>query len=477
MYEPIVRTLRIYPWMALLSVLTLALALIPLGSTVANAQTADGPSLTDGAVFAMSNARDGNVVVAYHRAADGTLTEAGRFDTDGAGSGSFEDTANGLVLATTGGEISPNNLVEPTDGETQLLFATNAGSNTVSVFRVDDDGLELVDVQDSGGEKPVSVTVNDGIVYVLNSGETNDDLFDADGNVIANCTTGFRPSVSGFRLSDDGELHAIRGSRRRLSGESVSGCAQVSFNPAGTVLVATERLAQPRRLDQQRSDEERIDDEGVIDTFAVNRRTGRLSRAHVQDATGQGPFGFTFAKNGNLLTTEQFDGPGPIGLGRGAATSYQFDDKGKHRFHRRGKYRSGRRGDLVATAPSLRNGGTDTCWFVATDDGALGFTTSFFADGRISSYRLDDVGIVELIDPVATSDDAAADDVAMGASDIALSGDSGYLYQLNSINGTINAFANNGDGTLALLEQVAPFPQEPFGPDGGMGAPIGLAAN
>ncbi len=78
---------------------------------------------------------------------------------------------------------------------------------------------------------------------------------------------------------------------------------------------------------------------------------------------------------------------------------------------------------------------------------------------------------------MATGDDAADDGVAMGASDISLSSDSAYLYQLNSINGTINAFVNNGDGTLTAIEQESPFPQAAFGPGGGMGAPIGLAAN
>ncbi len=417
-----------------------------------------GSGLTRGAVFAMSNAREGNTVVAYERGRDGTLDEAGRFPTHGTGSGSFEDTANGLVLGTSQGEAAPNNLIELADGGHQLLFVTNAGSNSISVFQVNPDGLKLVDVQGSGGEKPVSVTVNRGVVYVLNSGETNDDLFDADGNVIANCTTGDRPEISGFTVSPDGQLDEIPGSTRRLSNEEVSGCAQVSFDPTGSFLVVTERLSQPNLLRQQTSDNERLDDEGVIDTFRINRN-GRPTRRRVIDATGQGPFGFTFAKNGNLLTTEQFDGSD--GPGRGAATSYVTNPDGS----------------LLRSAPSIQNGGTDTCWFVATDDQTLGFTTSFFGDGRISSYELDEVGLVRLVDAVATGETSADDGVAMGASDISLSGDSQYLYQLNSINGTINAFVNNGDGTLTAIEQQTPFPQPDFGPDGGMGAPIGLAAN
>ena len=180
---------------------------------------------------------------------------------------------------------------------------------------------------------------------------------------------------------------------------------------------------------------------------------GRPIRRNIVDATGQGPFGFTFQRNGNLLTTEQFDGP--AGPGRGAATSYVLDEDLA----------------LLRSAPSIQNGGTDTCWFVATDDQKLGFTTSFFGDGRISSYELDELGVVRLIDPVATAAgaDSTGDGVEMGASDLALSADSRYLYQYNSVTGTINAFANNGDGTLTKIETQSPFPQPEFGPRHGHG--------
>ena len=430
------------------------------GSLLADPAGATGHSpgdLTTGAVFAMSNERAGNVVVAYHRNPDGSIDEVGRYDTGGTGSGSFEDSANGLVLATAEGEIGPNNLVEPGDDQQQLLIATNAGSNSISVFDVQPTGLNLLEVQDSNGEKPVSVTVNGGLVYILNSGETNDSLFDADGNVIANCTTGERPSVTGFHLEEGGALTPIPGSTRRLSART-SGCAQVSFDPTGQVLVVTERLAQPRRLQQQRSEVERLDDEGVIITFAVDR-SGRLGHRRTVDATGQGPFGFTFTRDGDLLTTEQFDGPDGPGLG--AAASYQVQANER----------------LLRSSPSIGNGGTDTCWIVVTDDQRLAFTTSFFGDGRISSYEVDDTGLLRLIDPVATASDSFDDGVNTGASDLALSRDSAYLYQLNSLDGTVSAFSSNGDGSLTLIEKEMPFPQPAFGPGMGEGAPLGLTAS
>lgn len=393
----------------------------------------DKVNLTNGAVFSMSNALDGNVVVAFDRAPDGKLTEAGRFPTGGNGSGGFEDTANGLVLGSTAGESAPNNLI----GASQLLFATNAGSNSITVFRVEKQGLEIVEVQPSGGEKPVSITINNGLVYVLHSGETTD------GEIaIPNCTSGNLPSVTGFRIDAQGNLTPIPNSTRLLSGDRNSGCAQVSFNPAGTVLVVTERLAN----DEDPSGP--AGDEGVINTFVVDQ-DGTLGPHRVIDATGQGPFGFTFNKQGALLTTEQFDGP--AGPGEGAAAGYTVNSDG----------------NLTPTSPSVKNGGTDTCWFVVTDSGKYGFTTSFFPDARISSYLVRPDGGLTLLNATANTAN-----VETGASDMALSRNSKYLYQLNSFQGTINVFAVGHDGSLTFVQRVNAHAPSPT-----TAAPIGIAAS
>ena len=158
------------------------------------------------------------------------------------------------------------------------------------------------------------------------------------------------------------------------------------------------------------------DDEGTIDTFVVNA-DGTLGRQQTFDVTGQGPCGFTFNSAGVLLTTEQFDGT--AGSALGAAAGYQVADDGT----------------LTPSSPSVGNGGTDTCWFVVNDDGTVGFTTSFYAEGRISSYAVGADGSLELLQADADPD------VHNGASDLSLSGDSRYLYQLNALEGTISAFA------------------------------------
>lgn len=92
----------------------------------------------------------------------------------------------------------------------------------------------------------------------------------------------------------------------------------------------------------------------------------------------------------------------PGGPGLGAAAGYHLSDDGT----------------LTPTSPSVNNGGTDTCWFVRTDDGTIGFTTSFFGDGRISSYPVEEDGSLELLQ--ADTDPS----VHTGPSDLSFSRDS-----------------------------------------------------
>lgn len=100
----------------------------------------DGGDLRSGAVFTMTNARKANEVVAFAREKDGRLRRAGAFATGGQGSGSFEDTNNGLILGSSQGESAPDNHTE--DGD--LLVATNARSDSITVFRVLRDRLQTV---------------------------------------------------------------------------------------------------------------------------------------------------------------------------------------------------------------------------------------------------------------------------------------------------------------------------------------------
>lgn len=364
-------------------------------------QPAQAQSGSPGAVYAMTNDALDNQIVVLHRAADGTLTASGSFSTGGTGSGTFENSANGLIL----GEQSPNNL----NGGFNYLFATNAGSDSISVFDVNPDGtLTLVDVEPSGGDHPISVTVRKQILYVMNGGASN-------------CSGG-TPSITGFRVGPKGELTPIPGSSRPISGGANSGCAQISFNPAGDVLVVTQRQAD------------------AIDTYLVDQSSGLTTGPIVNDTTGVGPFGFTFTQRGFLLTTENF-GAAPL-LGGVASYDVPFD------------------GVLVPLGPTTRNFRSDTCWIVNTDNGKYAYTTNF-QSGDISSFRVQRDGTLVLLNSTAAV-------IGVGASDQTLSNNSRYLYARNALEGTISVFQVENDGSLTRLQDVLALPPG--------GAAIGIAA-
>jgi 6-phosphogluconolactonase (cycloisomerase 2 family) len=110
-------------------------------------------------VFVQTDGVTGNQVVAYDRAANGTLTLADTYATGGLGG-----MLNGSHVDHLGSQGSLT-----FDADHSLLYAVNAGSNTVSVFSVRGDELSLRQVVGSGGTFPVSVAVHGDLVSVLNA--------------------------------------------------------------------------------------------------------------------------------------------------------------------------------------------------------------------------------------------------------------------------------------------------------------------
>ncbi len=92
------------------------------------------------------------------------------------------------------------------------------------------DDLELVETEPTG-DHPISITVSRGVVYVLNASGSN-----CMGPAVS-------PTITGYRMSAQGELTPIPNSTRPVLGGALSGCTQVSFNPTGDVLVVTEKAA------------------------------------------------------------------------------------------------------------------------------------------------------------------------------------------------------------------------------------------
>src|ERR1700722_15122305 len=124
---------------AMSMLLAITAAALPIA---AGAQNNDADS--EHAVFVMTNASDHNAVIAYERAAGGTLQEGNSYPTGGRGSGGNNDPLESQGSLTLSQDHS-------------LLFAVNAGSGEISVFRVDGSSLSLSDKVSSSGSEPNAI--------------------------------------------------------------------------------------------------------------------------------------------------------------------------------------------------------------------------------------------------------------------------------------------------------------------------------
>ena len=113
-----------------------------------------------GAVFVQTDDLDHNSVVAFTRDDDGQLHRVGEVRTGGRGGVERDVPLDSLA--------SQDSLTY--DEAHHLLFAVNAGSNTVTSFRVDGAHLSRLQTVASGGVFPVSVAAGHGRLFVLNAG-------------------------------------------------------------------------------------------------------------------------------------------------------------------------------------------------------------------------------------------------------------------------------------------------------------------
>ncbi len=233
-------------------------AALPLAK---NPVSNDANELRSVIVYTLSNGPGHNKVLSFV-ARDGALKYDQAFDTDGLGDPSVAGTVQGAIA------MSDDN---------RFLFAVDAGSNEISSFRVEADGLQLIGKVASGGMVPVSLTVHRNMLFVLNEGSS---------------------SISGFRITRSGKLRAIRHSSAPLSGDNV-GPAEISFDGSGHVLVVTEKSTND------------------IDTYSVTN--GVPTGPTVHASSGETPFGFAFVpRSGIMVVSEAFGGAS----GLGAASSY-----------------------------------------------------------------------------------------------------------------------------------------------------------
>ena len=235
--------------------------------TKASAQlSAERQGAARGGVFTATNGVNGNAVVAFARAGDGSLTYAGTFSTGGKGIGGTTDPLGSQYSLVLDGE------------DDRLLFVANAGSNDVSTFRVDGAGLSLVGTTSSGGSLPVSLATTHHTLYVLNAGSN---------------------TISGFDIDEDGSLSPDAGASSSLAA-GAAGAAAVRASRDGQWLVVTEKGSR------------------TIDVFKVSGN-GALSAPVRSVSNGVTPFGFDFVNGDQLAVSE---------AGSGAASLYDISNGG-----------------------------------------------------------------------------------------------------------------------------------------------------
>jgi 6-phosphogluconolactonase (cycloisomerase 2 family) len=311
-----------------------------------------------------TNELTGNRILVYDRANDGTLAPAGSYATGGLGAAAQPGTETDR-LASQGSLVL--------DRARDLLIAVNAGSNSVSTFKVDGETLSLESVVASGGQFPASIAVHDDLVYVLNAGGVG--------------------TVQGFRIGGGG-LTQIAGSTRTLGLANTNppnflmSPGQVGFTPDGHQLLVTTKAST-----------------STIDVFTV-QRDGSLSPTFDANASETPvPFAFTFAR-GRLVSGE---------AGTSSITTYRLGLDG-----------------TLSDAQSASDGQTALCWiqrvgrfFYASNTGS-NTLSSFTLDGSQPSLlaavaATTDPGPIDLTSPHAThflyaeTGGGTIDELAVGA--------------------------------------------------------------
>ena len=151
------------------------------GSVVAVPGVLAHPAVV-GHVYINDNTAGVNTVAGFNRFSDGTLAplSGSPFTAGGAGTGAVIGSQGAIQFADHG----------------HLLLAVDAGSNSISVLRVERNGsLSRVEggVTYSGGDSPASIAVHGRLIYVANS-------------------SGSVADYSGFRLTTRGTLRPLAGS-------------------------------------------------------------------------------------------------------------------------------------------------------------------------------------------------------------------------------------------------------------------------
>ena len=366
-----------------------------------------------------------NQVVAYARADDGSLEEIGIYDTGGIGENIRASGANPLA--------SQDPLIVSKDQ--RFVFAVNAGSESISSFVINDDftltpaSLDVSTQGSSGAQNPVSLTIFEDILYVVNTGN----FVDADGvelTVLPQDRNRVNSSIIAFQIGDDGSLTELPGSE--LTGIGAN-AGSIEFSSDGLFLSVTERRTNNIVMVT-------LDDNFLPLTYD----SGEVRTTLIPSITEQ-PFGTDLypADGFDILLVSEGNNGAP---GLSALSSYRIEESGALTGI---SLSSGVEGDPLTT------GFTFGCWveFVETPNGDFAYVSNT-PDGVITSYAVGDEGGLTVLESQAGVTGIEGDDTQNGAGVLDAEITYPFLYQVVNNDGRIAQFFINEDGTLDRQEEV-----------------------
>jgi 6-phosphogluconolactonase (cycloisomerase 2 family) len=334
-------------------------------------------------VFVQSDDTTANTVVAYERAADGTLAQKGVHRTGGKG---------GILAGTVADHLASQGSLAY-DRHNRLLYAVNAGSDTVTVFAVHGTHLRRVQEISSGGQFPVSVTFHGNRVYVAN-------------------TLG-GGSVQGFVRTGERLVKVSAWHRDLGLDKATSAVGQISFTPDGSKLVVTTKASGQS-----------------IDVFPVGVHSGPSAHPVVTSTPGAVPFGFAFDPAGRLRVTEAgTNSVGTFTVGRdgrltakgtvatGQTATCWAVTAGNHLYVSNAAsgtlsgYRVGARGELTALGNTATDAGTVDA--AASSDGRYLYVQTG-AKGIVDEFRVGANGSLTAIGSVVVPDAVGGEGIVAG---------------------------------------------------------------
>jgi len=395
------------------------------GDTTGGDDTTDGTgdgtatAAAAGAIFALTNRHDPaiqvgasddavsdptqiNEVVAFSRSADGVLEQIGVFPTGGLGENSKDN---------------------------RFVFAVNAGSESISSFVINDDfslsdgTLDISTSGSSGAQNPVSLTIFENTLYVVNTG-VFPEVDGAPATAIPDVRNRVNSSIIGFTVNDDGTLTELANSE--LPGVGAN-AGSIEFSSNGQFLYVTER--RTNNILTIPLDGNRLpipNDAGSFDFLALTSQTDQ-------------PFGTDLypTDGGDILLVSEGNN-GAAGLS--ALSTYLVEDNGTLTGI---SLSSGVEGDPLVT------GFTFGCWveFVETPTGDFAYVSNT-PDGVITSYAVGDEGGLSVLQSSAGVTGIEGDDTQNGAGVLDVEIVFPFLYQVVNNDGRIAQFVINDDGSL-----------------------------